>query len=342
MKKSLSTNPDVSGKGVRGYAVRADDAGIRLDRWFKRHHPGLPHALLARLARTGRLRVDGKRIKLGDPIQAGQVISLPILAGSQPVRPRSIFLCENEEKRLHDWVIYRDDAVLALNKPSGLATQGGSKMTRHLDGWLDALRFGAQERPRLVHRLDRDTSGVVLIGRTASAAAALAKAFRSRVARKLYWALTCRPPQPSSGRIDLSLKKCGQPGRQKMVAGQGGRRAVTMYRTVETISGCVAWLALEPLTGRTHQLRVHCAEQGFPIQGDQKYGDQSLFLRGSIAARLHLHARAIMLPHPDGGMLRIHAPLSGHMAASWQIFGFDPETAPGDFLDDFDPGSAKI
>ncbi len=330
-KKSLSPAPSISVSENRGchYGVHLDDAGIRLDRWFKRHHPSLPHALLAKLARTGRLRVDGRRVKLGDAVEAGQTISLPSLVESPRPQPHPISL--GDENRLRDWVFYRDDAILALNKPSGLATQGGSKITRHIDGWLDGLRFGSAQRPRLVHRLDRDTSGVLIIGRTASAAAALAKAFHRRIVRKLYWALVCRPPDPSCGRMDRPLVKYGQPGQQRVVTGVEGHRAVTLYRTVETVSKRAAWLALEPLTGRTHQLRVHCAEQGCPIQGDQKYGDTTLFLGGSIAAKLHLHARALIVPHPDGGLLRLYAPLNDHMAASWRMLGFDSETALADF-----------
>jgi 23S rRNA pseudouridine955/2504/2580 synthase len=223
-------------------------------------------------------------------------------------------------------VIYRDDDVIALNKPAGLAVQGGTKTTRHLDAMLDALRFGSKERPRLVHRLDRDTSGVLLLARSARVAAKLGKTFQGRDVRKMYWALVAGVPEVSRGRIDLPVaKRLGRRGERMTADAQEGKRAVTLYSVIETAAKKASWLALWPLTGRTHQLRVHCAAMGHPIIGDAKYGGKSAFLAAEgVARRLHLHARALCLPHPSGkGEIRVVADLPGHMAESWDLFGFD-------------------
>ncbi len=230
-------------------------------------------------------------------------------------------------------VLHRDDAVIVLDKPPGLAVQGGTGTERHLDGLLDALRFDAAERPRLVHRLDRDTSGVLVLARSAAAAAALAAAFRGKTVRKVYWALTVGVPKPRQGRIDLPLAKLMRPGGERVVAdADTGKRAVTWYRTVAHAGDKIAWLALEPVTGRTHQLRAHAAAIGTPILGDGKYGGAAAHPAGMPQARqLHLHARAIDFPHPAGGRLRVTAPLPPHMRETWAFFGF----AEGDEADPF-------
>ncbi|HYB58591.1 MAG TPA: RluA family pseudouridine synthase, partial [Alphaproteobacteria bacterium] len=216
----------------------------------------------------------------------------------------------------------------ALNKPPGLAVQGGTGTVRHLDAMLDALRFGCAERPRLVHRLDRDTSGVLLLGRNAAAARALAEAFRDRTTRKLYWAITVGVPRPLQGKIDLPLAKLpGRAGERMAPDEEEGKRAVTYYKVLEHMGKKAAWVALWPVTGRTHQLRVHLAAIGTPILSDGKYGGKAAFLSGEkISRKLHLHARALTLPHPKTGRpLTLTAPLPEHMRASWRLFGFDPE-----------------
>ena len=318
---------------VQTIEVAADDAEIRLDRWFRRHFPALGHARLEKLLRTGQIRLDGGRVKASTRIAAGQQVRVPPIddaAKPPPRRPADADPADIE--RLRGLVLYRDDDVIALNKPPGLAVQGGSKVTRHVDAMLDGLRFGSGERPRLVHRLDKDTSGILLLGRTARATAALAEAFRGKAAKKTYWALTAGVPRPARGRIDLAVAKQKAPhlegGRERMAPDAGqGKRAITYYAVVETAGRKAAWIALRPLTGRTHQLRVHCAAIGTPILGDGKYGGAAAFLTGVPGGNsLHLHAEEIDLPHPGGGRLRVAAPLSDAMAATWRFFGFDTES----------------
>jgi 23S rRNA pseudouridine955/2504/2580 synthase len=307
------------------------EAALRLDRWFKRHYPALGHARLEKLLRTGQIRVDGKRARSGDRLSAGQQIRLPPLIEVPPAAPARA-VAPADAARLHRQILHQDAAVIVLNKPPGLAAQGGTRAERHLDGLLDALRFGSDERPRLVHRLDRDTSGVLVIARTAAAAAFLTRAFRDRAARKIYWALVAGRPKPAEGRVDLALvKRAGAGGERVRPDVAEGKRAVSHYRVVESAGERASWLALLPLTGRTHQLRAHCAAIGTPILGDFKYGGALAVLAGLPTTRqLHLHARALALPHPMGGTLRVAAPLPRHMRESWDFFGF-----PGDVADPF-------
>jgi 23S rRNA pseudouridine955/2504/2580 synthase len=313
--------------------VAAGEADLRLDRWFLRHYPQLGFGRLARLLRTGQIRVDGKRAKPGQRLTAGQMVRIPpIDAAAAPVGHRRppLAVAEDEARALRDAVLYRDDDILVLNKPAGLAVQGGSGTRRHLDGMLDALRFEAAERPRLVHRLDKDTSGVLVLARNAAMAARLGGLFRGRDVDKTYWALVAGVPEPRRGRISLALaKRPGRGGEKMRVDTEDGLPAVTDYRVVETIGHRLAWLELRPHTGRTHQLRAHCTELGAPIVGDGKYGGSAAFVDG-IADRLHLHARDISFQHPTTGKrLRVVAPLTGHMAESWAFLDFDADSGDG-------------
>ncbi len=352
--------------GVETVTIAVDEAGLRLDRWFRRHYPGLAHGRLEKLLRTGQVRVDGRRVKAGLRLVAGQNVRVPPLGEARPPAastPPPPTIDPDEAEALRRAVHYRDDEVIALDKPPGLAVQGGTKVRKHLDAMLDALRFGAAERPRLVHRLDKDTSGVLLLGRTATATARLAAAFRRKSAQKTYWALVVGVPRPGTGTIDLALAKLpGPPGdrRERVVpvapvgdgataAGVAGiadteaqaadsrtraRRAVTRYAVIESAGSEVAWLALTPVTGRTHQLRVHCAALGTPILGDGKYGGKAAFLQGrGLSRKLHLHARRIVVPRPGGPALDVTAALPGHMRASWDFFGFDAEREEDGFAD---------
>jgi len=334
--------------GVRQATVESDDNGLRVDRWFKRHYPGLGHGLLEKLLRTGQIRLDGKRIKASEHISTGQIMRLPpqvqtvpepaarISTDSQAPRSQP----ESAEKKFAEsLVIHKDSSVLVLNKPSGLATQGGSGITRHVDGLLDHLTFGKRQRPRLVHRLDRDTSGVLLIARTVPAAAALAEALRRRDATKIYWALTKGVPKPSRGTIKDALAKeggFGPHGRdEKMTTAdlhdEGAKYALTDYVVLAHAGDEFAWVAAKPLTGRTHQIRVHLASLGTPIVGDFKYGGTASRGLGEIENKLHLHARMIDIGHPDGGRLQVTAPLPPHMLKTWELLGQDPDSMENPF-----------
>ena len=316
--------------------VTDQDADIRLDRWFKRHYPGLGHGHLEKLLRTGQVRVDGRKAKSGDRVSAGMAIRLPpqeMLSAVTDLNPEKPRARPQDEAFLRDLIIHRDDHAIVLNKPTGLAVQGGSNTTRHVDGMLDGLRFDSAERPRLVHRLDKDTSGVLLIARSAAAAAFFTRAFRDKTTRKTYWAIVAGLPKLHQGKIDLSLAKGATKGRERVQADEDGKDAVTYYTVVDNAGDRASWLALLPLTGRTHQLRAHCAAIGTPILGDGKYGGAAAHALGSGAAhRLHLHARALEIPHPAGFTLKVAAPLPAHMKRMWEFFGFAGD-APDPFRD---------
>lgn len=324
--------------GVQNLTVGPEEGEQRLDRWFKRRFPALGHGRLEKLLRTGQVRVDGKRASAGQHVTTGQVVRVPPL-GDAPVTaagPRA--LAPRDASFIRKLVIHRDDSVLVLDKPAGLAVQGGTGTGRHVDGMLDALRFDLPERPRLVHRLDRDTSGILVIARTIGATRFLAEAFRGKAVRKTYWALVVGQPKPRQGKIDSAIAKRPTAKGERMAEDEeGGQRAVTYYDTVESAGGKATWLALMPVTGRTHQLRVHLAEiLATPILGDDKYGHGKAVLPGlEPRPTLHLHARSIRLPHPDGGILTATAPLPPHMKATWRFFGFGEDD--GDPFADLNP-----
>ena len=307
---------------VRIYEVAGAEADIRLDRWFKRRIPGLTHGRLEKLLRTGQVRVDGAKAKSGQRLEPGQKIRVPPLA-NVPDRPGRVHkpVPESQAADLRDRVLFKNSDVIALNKPPGLAVQGGTGIKRHLDGMLDALRFDADERPRLVHRLDKDTSGVLLLARTVHAASALTQAFRDRTARKTYWGLTVGVPDPATGTVESRLAKRGGEGREKMREEAQGKSAVTRYTVADKARRKAAWVVLTPETGRTHQLRAHMKTLGTPIVGDRKYGGAAAAI-GGISPALHLHARRLDLPAPSGGRIQVEAALPDHMAESWRFFGF--------------------
>lgn len=312
-------------------AVHDDEAGLRVDRWFHRRYPTLSHGRLEKLLRTGQVRVDGKRAQAGDRLAGGEQIRVPPLpAEGRPSGPiPGAGLDPRAAAALIASVVHRDDDIIAINKEPGLAVQGGSGTHRHVDGLLDALRFGSAERPRLVHRLDKDTSGLLVLGRSGAAAARLAAAFRERTTLKEYWAVVVGVPKATRGTIDLALAKAtgGAYGReQMMVDDTAGDRAVTDYETVDVAGRKAALLILRPLTGRTHQLRVHCAALGTPILGDGKYGGDRAYIDApGIARRLHLHAARLALPGGAGGKgtLRLAAPPPPHFAATVAALGFE-------------------
>jgi 23S rRNA pseudouridine955/2504/2580 synthase len=317
--------------GVALREVSADEADIRLDRWFRRHYPQVTHALIARLCRTGQVRVDGRRVEAATRLLPGQSVRVPPLPAA-PAPPPAPKPDPGAAAELERMLLYRDDQLLVLNKPPGLPTQGGPGIARHLDGMLAAWASGTGQRPRLVHRLDRDTSGVLVVARTPGVAGKLAAAFRTRAVEKVYWAVVIGRPVPVEGRIDVMLSRHdpGPGGARVALAAPDdpdAARAITEYRTLDHAGRRFAWLELRPLTGRTHQLRVHCAAIGAPILGDAAYGgvpgaEAGTTLLEAEAQKLHLHARRLVLPHPAGGMLAVEAELPAHMAATFRALGF--------------------
>lgn len=314
---------------VQTFEIGADDGDQRLDRWFKRMFPQVTQGQLQKLLRTGQVRVDGKRVEASTRIEAGQIVRVPPLPDADaPKAPPVKRLSKKDEYLIADLrkaILYKDDSVIAFNKPAGVAVQGGSGTEVHIDGVLDAFADGG-ERPKLVHRIDKDTSGVLLLARTTSAARKLTATFRTRAARKYYWAITVGVPDPVQGRIDMALaKQAGPRGERVAVDDEDGLRAITLYQVVETAHRRAAWVAMWPQTGRTHQLRVHMAHLGWPILGDGKYAGQEAFLEGAeLPRQLHLHARRLIIPHPKGrGKIDVTAPLSPHMKKTWDYFGFD-------------------
>lgn len=316
--------------GIEFLSVTGDEAGMRLDRWFKARFPGLGFGQLQKLVRTGQVRVDGARAKTSTRLAAGQQIRVPPLAGASSELTTKPAPKQNAGDRdfLKSITLFEDDEVLILNKPAGLAVQGGPGMTRHVDGLLEALRSTDGQKPRLVHRLDRDTAGVLAVAKTRKAAQALAKSFKSRDTQKIYWALVRGVPKPDHGRISTFLAKEAGPEGEKMRVARhgsaGASHAVSHYQVVDRVGQKLSWLMLKPLTGRTHQLRAHCDHLGNPIIGDPKYFDvENWELPGGIQKKLHLFARRLALPHPSRGMIDVTAPLPPHMTQSWNLLGFD-------------------
>ena len=318
---------------ARSFTVSDDDDGIRLDRWFKRHMPEVSFNIVSRWARTGQLRLDGKRAIPGDRIEAGQQIRVPppesaparTLRRQKQRQPLSV----EERELVRDMVIHEDPDAFVLNKPPGLATQGGTKTTHHLDRLLDGLS-DESSRPKLVHRLDKDTSGALLVAKTARSASHFAKAFSGRTARKIYWALVVGVPSSQEGYIDAPLAKQPGTGGEKMhVDPDAGLSAKTRWRLIDRAGNRAAWVELQPLTGRTHQLRAHMASIGHPIIGDAKYGGAEAFLTGGVSRKLHLHARRLKIDGPDG-VIDVMAELPHHFAESLATLGFD--VAAGDRL----------
>lgn len=350
---------------VETRTVDGDEAGMRLDRWFKNHYPDLSFGHLQKLLRSGQVRVDGGRVKTNTRLDPGQSVRIPPLnmtggtpllevteqgfpatpAGQTPAEgtpaeglPRAARSAAARTRsvidELKDMTLYEDDTVLVLNKPAGLAVQGGSGLTKHLDGMFEALRDSKDRKPKLVHRLDRETSGVLVVAKTRAAAAALAGSFKHRSARKVYWALVAGVPKPKQGRVSTWLAKDLEAGEGMMVAKHGAddaSHAVSLYSVVEAAAQHLAWLSMRPLTGRTHQLRAHAAHIGHPIIGDPLYFDKENWqLPGGMQNRLHLLARRIVLPHPDGGTIDVTAPLPPHMKQSWNLLGLDLAGGHGD------------
>jgi 23S rRNA pseudouridine955/2504/2580 synthase len=317
-----------AGKGVQTVIVGGDEDGMRLDRFFEARWPGLSFSHIQRIIRKGEVRVNGKRAQPKDRLQKGQSVRVPPLK-IEPPKPRENASGDQKDRAfLKSITLYEDDDVMVLNKPMGLAVQGGSGTYRHLDGMLGSMPARDGQRPRLVHRLDKDTSGCLLIAKSRFAAAALGKTFRSRSARKIYWALVAGVPRPRQGRVSAFLAKEEREDESMMRIArhgeEGASHAVTYYAVVETSAQKLAWLSLKPVTGRTHQLRAHMEHIGHPIVGDEKYFRiENWELPGGMQNKLHLLARRIIVPHPRGGTIDVTAPLPPHMQQTWNLLGFD-------------------
>ena len=325
---------------VEQKTVDTGEAEMRLDRWFKVHYPGLGFGHLQKLLRSGQIRVDGSRAKSDTRLQAGQTVRIPPLPVDSKddgkLTGRSI-RGRDDGDVLAQMLLYEDPKVFVFNKPAGLAVQGGSGVTRHVDDMLEAWRNKKGEKPRLVHRLDRDTSGVLVVARTRGAAQALTAAFRERETKKIYWALVKGVPRKREDKVTSWLVKEATPDGDRMRIAKHGEpdsdHAVSYYRFIESAGQVLSWLEMEPYTGRTHQLRVHAAHIGCPIIGDPKYfeADTNWSFPGGIQNRLHLHARRIRIPNPSGGVIDVTAPLPPHMVQSWNLLGFDEADAEEEF-----------
>ena len=329
--------------------ISASDDDQRLDRWLRRSFPQLTQGRIEKMCRKGELRIDGSRCKASSRLKVGQAVRIPPLGNFEARSPKlSKPLSADDAKTIMNAVIYRDEYLIALNKPPGIATQGGSKQVTHIDGLTEALKFGMDEKPRLVHRLDKETSGVLLLARTRNVAKHLSKAFQQKKTRKIYWAAVAGVPTPNLGTIKYGLVKstnkdfekmrCVHPGDVKKI--DGAKQAETDYMVLTQLAKRGSWLAMVPVTGRTHQLRAHIAELGHPIIGDKKYGNMSqqnlgdgwgAKLGGDLSDDLHLHARYLKLEHPISKKpLELVADLPPHMAHTWKTF----EWSSKDFSDD--------
>ncbi len=332
------------------YAIGEDEAGMRLDRWLHRRFPALPNTHLMKIVRKGEVRVSGRRAEVSTRLELGQTVRVPPLKLPAVAGPAVKRAAPGDAEAIRAMTLFEDRDVIVLNKPHGLAVQGGSGTRRHIDGMLEALADRDGARPVLVHRLDRDTSGVLLIAKSRKMAAELGEIFRSRRARKIYWALVEGVPKPAQGRISMFLAKGEGMGDERgahgpdraniermRVAKHGdpdAQHSVTLYAVVDKVTPRLAWLSMRPITGRTHQLRAHCEAIGHPIVGDPKYNrkaandparrDPLRAVPPGIEPKLHLLARRLILPHPRGGVIDVTAPLPEHMKTSFAMFGFEP------------------
>jgi 23S rRNA pseudouridine955/2504/2580 synthase len=340
--------------GVQTLEVTADEGDQRVDRWLRRRFPHISQGRIEKMCRKGELRVDGGRVKAATRLEIGQSVRVPPLPDEAPEAPfvQRTNISNSDAEMMHASIIYRDDDLIAINKPAGLASQGGSKQTRHVDGLSEVLKFGFEDKPRLVHRLDRDTSGILILARTRTSAAKLTEAMRHRDTRKIYWAAIAGAPMPKMGTIKFGLIKApghGSGGEaEKMLCIHprevdstfGAKRATTDYAVLSALATRMAWVALVPVTGRTHQLRAHMAEIGHPIIGDGKYGGSGqenlgdgwgAQLGGEMSRKLHLHARSMTLRHPvSGADLQLTAPLPDHMARTWKMLDWHANDVPVD------------
>jgi 23S rRNA pseudouridine955/2504/2580 synthase len=317
-------------------AVRADDDGLRLDRWLKKYYPALPHTLVQKLVRTGQVRVDGGRMKAEARLNAGQEVRIPVHFAEAPAETAPSLrappvLSKADRDFIERMIVFENDFVAVLNKPFGIAVQGGTKTARHIDGLLAGMadRFGG-ERPRLVHRLDRDTTGILVVAKDRQTAARLGRLFQTRSVQKIYWALTRGIPKPPQGKVEAALVKAAGPEGDRVRKARAGEQALaqhatTHYSVIDRVATKIAWVSLKPVTGRQHQLRAHMDILGTPILGDHKYGNFIDLQADGLENKLHLHARRLTLKDPQIGDLDISAPLPPHMENSFTLLGFSSQ-----------------
>lgn len=334
----IDQKPERTVAPVASIRVKADETGMRVDRWFKVHFPDVGYGYLQKLLRSGQVRVDAKRVDANTRLEAGQEIRVPHAAREKPKRVETAQPNTSKSDRalIESIILYEDEHVLVLNKPFGLAVQGGTGTKKHIDGMLEGMadRFGG-ERPRLVHRLDRDTTGVLLVAKTREAAAKLGRTFQTRSAAKTYWALVKGVPKPPQGKVEAALVKASGPDGDRVRKARPGEQEVAMHATthysvVDRAAHKAAWVSLKPVTGRQHQLRAHMHLIGHPIVGDNKYEGDVNMPAENIEKKLHLHARRLVIPHPKGGKaIDVSAPLPAHMLATWDLLGFDVDMFEG-------------
>jgi 23S rRNA pseudouridine955/2504/2580 synthase len=339
---------------VQMLTVTEDEGEQRLDKWLRRRFPQLNQVAVEKLCRTGQIRVDSGRVKASDRVAPGQTVRVPPLPAAAPrAEARVEGVSAADARMIQAAVLWKDEHMIVLNKPAGLPSQGGSGQgDRHVDGLAEALKFGYKEKPKLVHRLDKDTSGVLMLARTDRVARALSEALRHRAARKIYWAVVAGVPHPRQGSIKFALEKAPGRGRggegekmlcvhpAKMAEHPDAKRAHTDYFTLWFLGARLSWMALEPVTGRTHQLRAHMAEIGHPILGDGKYGGSEADnlgdgwgagAGGDLSKKLHLHARSLTVEHPIlKTPLTFTAPLPEHMARTWKLLDWKEGDVPAD------------
>ena len=319
------------GVPVESIKVARSEAGMRLDRWFRLHFPQVSHGFLQKLLRSGQVRLEGKRVAANARLEAGHSVRVPAIVRTAPAAVTGAPAASDADRAfIERMILFEDEHVLVLNKPFGIAVQGGTGTRRHIDGLLAGMRDRFGDRPRLVHRLDRDTTGVLLIAKDRTAAAKLGRIFQTRSVAKTYWALVKGVPKPPQGRIEAALVKAPGPEGDRVRGARPGEQnramhATTHYAVIDRVAHKVAWVSLKPVTGRQHQLRAHMALIGHPIVGDNKYAAQDALLESGIADKLHLHARRLVIPHPiaDEPRIDVTAPLPEHMRKSWDLFGLD-------------------
>lgn len=306
--------------GVEIKKVKAEDDGMRLNRWFMKYYPNLTLGRLQKLLRTKQIKVDGKRAETSLKLAAGSEVRVPPMDEQPETGANRSEISRRDAEFILSLVIYKDDNIIVLNKPSGLAVQGGTNTSRHVDGMLEALRFELNEKPKLVHRIDKDTSGVLVLARNRTWADRLTKAFREHTLPKTYLALVNSCPKNPAGEIKAPLEKCGE----KSLVSPDGKPAATVYKTLDEVGSKFALVEASPLTGRTHQIRAHMEYIGCPIVGDDKYfGGEKRQKYASIPDKLYLHAYKIDLSALYNKKTVIKAALSEHFKKALAALGIE-------------------